>query len=258
MGQSEASWQTTVELPVGYLDVTTGTTLRQVTLRKMTGKEEALLADPKLRSNGGKLITALLANGITALEGLNRVDTEVTRRLCSADRNFLLLELRRLTFGNEIEAHYRCPRCQGSMTVWEDLSQLEVRWVEEGALPEIQVLLQDGYRDQDGHWQYDFAFGLPTGEDEEAAASRRDNNPTRQRDALLARCLKRVGDLEPRRIRAMGLRILSDLSMGDRRLIQKAIDDNTPGPDLTRDVICSQCGEAYRTALDMSNFFPLA
>ena len=258
MGQHETTWQTTVKLPVGYFNEATSSLAKKATLRKMTGKEEALLGDPKLRSNGGKLITALLANCVTALERVEPVDRSVIGQLTSADRNFLLLELRRLTFGDEMEAHYRCPHCQGSTTVWEDLSLLEVKSLEDGAEPEIQIVLQDGYQDPDGNWQYEFVFGLPTGEDEEAAASRRDNNPARQRDALLARCLKRLGDLEPRRIRVIGPRILADLSMGDRRLIQKAMVEAAPGPDLTREVVCDLCGESYRTTLDMSHFFPLA
>ena len=122
---------------------------------------------------------------------------------------------------------------------------------------EVRVTLKDGYRDPDGNWQYELVFGLPTGEDEEAAAGRKDNNPSRQRDALLARCLRRVGTLEQRRIQAMGVRILADLSLGDRRLIQKALDEAAPGPNLTRTVTCDGCGEEFRTTLDMSHFFPL-
>jgi len=224
----------------------------------MTGNEEALLADPKLRSNGGKLITALLGSCVTALEEVETINPAVIRRLFSADRNYLLLELRRLTFGDEMEAHYRCPHCQGVTAAIEDLAALEARRVDDrDTAPEILVILQDGYRDPDGRWQHELVIGLPTGEDEEAAGSRRDGNPARQRDALLARCLKQVGDLESRRIQAMGIRILAELSMADRRLIQKALDDPAPGPDITRQVICDHCGEEYRTTLDMSHFFPL-
>jgi hypothetical protein len=251
-------WQRQVTLPVGIAASGNGQPLRQVTLRKMTGREEALLADATLRSNGGKLISALLANCVVSIEGVSPVTPEIIRQLTSADRNFLLLELRRLTFGDEMEAHYRCPQCQGVTPVLENLADLEVRPAENGSIPTIPVRLQDGYQDPDGNWQYDLLFALPTGDDEEVAASRRDANPTRQRDALLARCLQQVGDLEVKRIRALGSRILSDLSMGDRRLIQQAMDAQTPGPDLTRSVICRHCGEEYRTALDMSRFFPLA
>ena len=251
------SWQQAVTLPVGYLNGNGHQPHRQATVRKLTGKEEALLADSRLQGNSGKLITALLSNCVNSLEGVDRVDNEVARQLCSADRNFLLLQLRRLTFGDEMEAHYRCPHCQGVSQVWEDLSTLEVHALEDGEQLEVKVTLQDGYQDPDGNWHYELVFRLPTGEDEEVAAGRRDQNPARQRDALLARCLKQVGDLEPRRIDALGVRIMSDLSMGDRRLIQKALEEAAPGPDLTREVVCNHCGEIYQMPLDMSHFFPL-
>lgn len=256
MGQHNPTWQTTTELPVGYLNEADRTITRQVTLRKMTGREEALLADPKLRGNSGKLISALLANCVVSIAGINQVNPNIIRSLASGDRNFLLLELRRLTFGDELPARYRCPSCQGITEVWENLSELETKQAEDAA-QEIQVVLKDGYQDPDGNWQYDVCLRLPNGEDEEVAAGRRDTNPTRQRDALLARCLTRVGDLEERRIRALGVRILADLSMPDRRLIQKALDDAAPGPDLTREITCQHCGEVYQAGLDMSNFFPL-
>ncbi|MFZ4700041.1 MAG: hypothetical protein ACOYMG_08300 [Candidatus Methylumidiphilus sp.] len=257
MTPTQVSWQTEVTLPVGYLDEESGQLHRLIALRKMTGREEALLSDPSLRSNGGKLITALLGNCVIGIEGVKPVDASIIRQLSSADRNFLLLELRRLTFGDEMEAQYRCPKCQGVTAVLEDLSSLDVRELETGALPETRVTLKDGYQDPDGNWQFEFLFVLPTGEDEEVAAGRRDKNAARQRDVLLARCLRQVGDLDPKRIRALGSRILSDLSMADRRLIQQAMDEQAPGPDLSRYVTCNQCGEGYRAGLDMSFFFPL-
>lgn len=259
MGQSETGWQRALTLPVGYHNPVNGLVARKVTLRKMTGKEEVLMADPSLQSNGGKLITALLTNCIIALEGVHPVDAAVVRQLTSADRNFLLLELRRLTFGDEMEARYRCPYCPQavSTSVLEDLSTLEVKEMDDGDTGNIQVVIRDGYQDPDGNWHYELVFGLPTGADEEVAASRPENNAARQRDALLARCLTKVGELEEKRIRAMGIRILADLSMGDRQLIQQTIDASAPGPDLIRTVQCIQCGEAFRTALDMSRFFSL-
>lgn len=253
--QSEPVWQREVVLPIGYQDEQSGRLYKQATLRKMTGKEEALLADPALRSNGGALITALLANCITQIESLTKVDSGMTRNLFSGDRNFLLLELRRLTFGDNMEAHYRCPHCQKIVAVEENLSTIPVRSIANGMVPVMEVTLRDGYRDVEDNWQYEFVFGLPTGADEEAASSRRDNNPTRQRDALLARCLKQVGNLESKRVEAMGTRILADLSMPDRNRIRNAIDANAPGPDLNRTINCPSCGGVFNAPLDMSRFF---
>ena len=83
MMQSQTTWQETVVLPVGYLEESNGKIYREATLRKMTGNEEALLADPKLRSNAGKLITALLASCVTALEEVEKVNPALIRRLSS-------------------------------------------------------------------------------------------------------------------------------------------------------------------------------
>jgi hypothetical protein len=258
-GPLRAGWQATLTLPVGYTDPGAGKRHRVATLRKMTGNEEALLVDPKLRANGGKLITALLASCITDLDGVAKVTPDIVRNLASADRNHLLLELRRLTFGDQLEAHYRCPRCQHTNDVPENLAELETREApdEPGEL-EIVVQLADGYQDTDGRFHFDLAFRYPTGEDEEAAAGRRDANASRQRDVLLSRCLLRVGDMEPRRIAAIGTRIFASLSMADRRTIQRALDNDAPGTSLVRSIVCDGCGEEFRTTLDMSHFFPLA
>jgi len=245
----------TATLPVGLAD--SDGDVCDVSVRKMTGREEALLTDPRLRMNAGKLITALLASCVRTADG-RALDLGLVRRLSSADRNFLLLELRRATFGDEMEAHYRCPRCQGVTLVLEDLSTVEVRRPEHaGGEHDIAVLLEDGYADQDGTCHRELVFALPTGEDEEIVAGRRDANPSRQRDALLARCLRRAGDMEDRRVRAMGIRLLADLSMSDRQLIRRTLDEQAPGPDLNRTVACEYCAEEFRASLDMSHFFPL-
>ena len=254
-----SGWQETITLPVGYVANGNGELHHEVTLRKMTGNEEALLSDAKLRNNGGKLISALLANCVVEMDGIDRVTPASIKRMYSADRNYLLLELRRLTFGDEMEAHYRCTRCHGVTAVVEDLSELEIRRLDDPDADDLEftVELKDGYRDPDGNWHQSFIFSLPKGEDEEASASRKDTNPSRQRDALLARCLKQAGEMESRRIQALGVRIMADLSMSDRRLIQRTLDEQAPGPDLIRNVVCDHCGDEFRTTLDMSQFFPL-
>lgn len=250
-----SAWQSTVTLPVGLPGDAEADAepVREVTLRKLTGNEEALLGDPRLRRNGGKLVTALVA-ACARIDG-KQLTLEQARRLTAADRNFLVLELRRLTFGDEMDARYACPRCGESTMLTEDLGELPIRTVDDGAAEdEIEVPLADGYRGPDGEIHYELVFGLPTGEDEEASSGR-EQNPARQRDLLLTRCLRRVGSLEPRRLRALGPRILADLSMSDRRLVQRALEEGSPGPDLTRTIVCDSCGEEFRTLLDMSHFF---
>ena len=85
-----------VELPVGHTD-RSGRVHRTALLRKVTGREEELLYAGGL--NGGQLVTMLLAACITRLGTLERVDRELVADLFVADRNQLLLDLRRHTLG---------------------------------------------------------------------------------------------------------------------------------------------------------------
>lgn len=98
------------ELPIGVLD-DEGRLHRAGSLRKMTGRDEAILADPQNQRNGGKLVTELLASCVVQLGDLKQVGHTVVSNMYSADRNYLLLKLRSVTFGSELQATYKCPSC---------------------------------------------------------------------------------------------------------------------------------------------------
>jgi hypothetical protein len=249
-----------VELPVGLLDAD-GRLHRRVTLRKMTGHEEALLADRKLRANGGRLVTELLVSCVRRLGETDTVTRQVVGSLTSPDRNYLLLELRKLTFGSELDAGYTCPACRATTTVVEDLDGLEVRRSEVGGGADLLVDLADGFEDRGtGTWYSSLRFRLPTGIDEERVAAGARDNPARATNALLARCLVDVvsddGEPmpEPRR-EALGTRMLQDLTMGDRGRIEQAFREQMPGADLTREIECEACGRPIRASLDLTGFF---
>jgi hypothetical protein len=248
-----------VRLPVGHLD-DDGRLHRTARLRKMTGHEEALLADRKLRSNGGRMVTELLAGCVRAIGEIVAVDRNLIGGLTSPDRNFLLLELRKLTFGSELEAHYTCPSCHETTVAVEDLDTFPVRHGDGAAIPEIDVTLADGFEDRSKDAWYDvLRFRLPVGTDEERVAMTARENAARGTNALLARCLIAVaGDGEEMpegRRNALGTKILSDLTMGDRARIERAFRDEMPGLDLSREFECGACGRPMRTSLDLTSFF---
>ena len=88
------------ELPIGYVD-DDGKLHRAAVLRKMTGRDEAIMADKKNRHNGARMITQLLSNCLVRLGDIERPGASLTRALYSADRHFLLVKLREITFGRE-------------------------------------------------------------------------------------------------------------------------------------------------------------
>ena len=122
------------------------------------------------------------------------------------------------------------------------------------------VELRDGYLDH-GHdcWYATMRFRLPTGNDEERVAVIARDNPAKGTNALLTRCLVAVMDgsdqMPVNRQEAVGTKLLSDLTMGDRLLIEQAFREQMPGLDLSREVDCETCGRAIRTSLDMTSFF---
>jgi hypothetical protein len=245
-------------LPIGVAD-DEGARHRRVTLRKMTGREEAILADRRFQRNGGRLVSELLHACVLSIGELAPNGRSTVTGMTSVDRNYLLLRLRSITFGPELEATYSCPSCGHADHVTEDLDELPVRALadgDEGA--EVVVELEDGYVDREGQVHTTLRLRLPTGADEEAVAPQMRENSSTGKNALLGRCIVSLGDVPRHKIEAMGSKILADLTMTDRRRIDKAMADSTPGVDLTRRMECPDCGHAYATSLDLSHFLALA
>lgn len=243
------------ELPVGYIDED-GRVHQTAVLRKMTGHEEALLTDKKLRQNGGLLVSELLLGCIRRLGDRAPVTRKMVTELTSPDRNFLLLQLRKITFGTELEAAYTCSRCGDTTRVLHDLDELPVRRTDGVGAPEIVVKLEDGFEDRDQIYT-DFVFRLPSGLDEEKIAAAVKENPSRGTNALLTRCLRAVGDMPSNRRDALGTKIIGDLTMGDRARIEKAFRAEMPGLDLTREIQCANCARKFSASLDLTSFFSL-
>lgn len=75
---------------------------------------------------------------------MERPGTKVAQALYSADRHYLLVKLREITFGPELQGTYSCPTCRAAATVTDDLAALEVVRLSDGALPEdVTVDLED-------------------------------------------------------------------------------------------------------------------
>ena len=246
--------ETAVTLPIGYAD-DEGRVHRTVVLRKMTGREEAILADRRYQRNGGKLVTELLHSCIVRIGDLPKNGPSNVSGMYSADRNYLLLKLRMITFGPELEAGYTCPSCNENLRLVEDLDELPVRSLPEGDTPEdVLVELGDGYLDRDGQVHTAMTLRLPTGTDEEAVSGQMRQNASLGKNVLLSRCLKSLGDVPPHRLETLGQRILTDLTMSDRRLIDRALNQAAPGVDLVREIECPNCGHVFKSTLDMTHF----
>ena len=148
----------------------------------MRGYEEELLYDASLEAS--QLVTALLYACLVQLGSLPEVSPAVIVQLYTADRNYLLLELRRITLGDRLHASYTCPGCQNVVELVEDLGQMEVHWLAEGQpLKDIQLTLADGYVDKEGKLHNTLTLTLPRGVDEGFVTPMIKRDPLKARDA---------------------------------------------------------------------------
>lgn len=242
------------ELPIGYVDAD-GKVHKTAALRKMTGRDEALLSDKKNRNSGARLITELVGSCLVRLGTIDKPGVKIAQALYSADRHFLLLKLREITFGAEMQGTYSCPTCHTASVTEEDLSALDVVKLPDGDLPDdVVVELEDGYLERSGEEYRTLVFRLSTGADEEKVAPIIRENPSHGKNALMARCLKAVGDMPRARAEVLGTSIFNDLTMKDRALIDRALNNGGPGVKLRREIDCSSCGRHFSASLDFSNF----
>lgn len=246
-------------LPIGYEDED-GRLHRTAVLRKMTGRDESIIADKAHRNNASRMITELLTSCLMRIGSVERPSRNVVQALYSADRYFLLMKLRELTFGAEMQATYSCPTCREAMTTVEDLSTLEVVSLIDGEVAQdVVVELNDGYADGDGALYTTMVFRYPRGSDEEKVAPAIRDNASQGKNALMARCLKAVGDMPQARMEALGTAIFNDLTLGDRAIVDKALNDSSsPGMKMRRELTCGSCGRRFTASLDLSNFLAVS
>jgi uncharacterized protein YbaR (Trm112 family) len=243
------------ELPIGHVDED-GRIHRSAVLRKMTGRDEAIMADRRNRNSGARMMSELLASCLIRLGNIASPSLQVVRSLYSADRYYLLLQLRAITFGSEMQATYACPTCRESLTLLEDIDTLEVRRLDGTSVPaDIVVELDDGYYDRmSGETHHTALFRHPTGEDEEKISSIARENASHAKNALMARSLVALGDIPRTRLDGLGTAIFNDLTLGDRSRIDQALNEEAPGVEMDRELTCVSCGRQFRTTLDLSGF----
>jgi len=113
----------TFELPKGFVD-DKGQLHKDVTIREITGADQEAMLNPQFRNNPAKMLTALLARVIVKLGTLEgrQVDTHVTAAMFKSDRDFLIMKLKEIDSGPEMEIDVECPDCGKKFKAMLDIS----------------------------------------------------------------------------------------------------------------------------------------
>ncbi len=206
-----------VELPCGLRGVEDGP-YRRATLVPLDGGAELLAAD---EPNPFLAAHLLLVRCLRRLGARVDVAVDDVRSLLTVDRDFLMVQLDRLTFGDIRYQTMRCPlpECASRMDVEIDLSG--VTTPERPRSRELNFALPDGHS---------IRFRLMVAGDQEALA----DVPSAERvAALLGRCVLGAGE------EACGIH--ERIEPRSRTALALAIGEATPILDLALALVCPKC-----------------
>lgn len=233
-----------VYLPVGYTD-DEGQLHRVVELTGMTGETEEAIADPKVRDNGGKIVTELLASVVTKIGNRPRVTKEMIRNLSVIDRDFLLLKSREYSMGETITYIDTC-KCGGKNEININIPKIECNYLEDEAPKELSFELPNGYKDANGTLHKKITVVLPTGVVQERIAQAMRVNPAQATTTMLQLITKSLGEMQ-----FINPDVFRKMTKRDRDFISQKIGEVKGGVSLSTEVTCSDCGRTFTTTIPL-------
>ncbi len=231
-------------LPGGYIDAQ-GQVHKTVILDALGGREEELLAEQHDAS--AMLVTELLTRCVKQIGSIGPMTHDIARALLVADREFILLMLRQLTFGDKVEATLPCPwpDCHQNIDIDFAISSIPITGLSDIA-PYYECDLQDEITQANTKIQ----FRLPNGADLEYLATQQNTNQAKVISQLLQRCISCLGDLL-----SPSLDDIQDLPANTRAKIEQAMESIAPNLDLTMELTCPECKRSFIAPFELQDFF---
>ncbi len=228
-----------VTLPRGYWaeDVCS----REATLRELNGADQVFLVEECGEMLPAQWVTEMLARCVIRFGNDHQVTRDTIRSLTVGDREALLLHLRRLSFGDQLQCMLVCParECGERLDIELNVRDLLVA-VEEKPQPDYEFAL----RNNDSC--YAVRFRLPTGRDQEAAAHVALNDVPAAADLLLQTCIQSASSPE-------GPPVMEFTeNLGDR--LAERMRQLDPQAEITLNVTCSICSQAFEVLFDTAGY----
>ena len=238
-------------LPGGYFDAEGGLH-RLVELSPLSGREEECLADHLQKANAS-LVTRVLSRCVKRLGEFSPVSEDMVRNLLVADRQFLLLKLRELTFGELIQATIHCPwpNCGTRVDIDFSTHDIPIRESEEkGPTFTMHLSSEALMKSECDVSQNEVVFRLPNGEDQEALAPLLEKNEATALTSLFTRCIKQIGSMA-----GQTPDMIHQLSPLARMEIEQRMEALAPKIDLTLGANCPNCHRDFTMPFDLQQFF---
>jgi hypothetical protein len=201
-------------------------------LRPLTGHEEEWLAHHRAVPSA-IAVTRILDACVRRLDD-DEPPPEPARRMLVGDRDYLMLQLRRLMFGDKIRAVIACPACTARMDVDVDAGQIPV----EGPTGKGAATYAMELPAREGLPGRPVRFRLPTGGDQEAVLGMEIEAAAAE---LLDRCLLDGG--------------AAALCREEQDTVIAAIEARAPRVEVELELDCPECAEHFVCPFDTTAFF---
>lgn len=240
-------------LLAGYIDPETGIRHTTFTYREMNGKDEEAISKSDVRGNGGKLANVLVERCVSEIGTLSKKELgikkwgEIIRSLYGGDIDYIILKIREISKGKEVEFSHKCPECKTNLTTIINTDEFNI--VPFNGLDKIEFTLPRGYKDKKGVVHKEGILRLANGFDREIILPLVKKNNATATTMLITRLIT-FND---------GAIVIPDLvgemSLRDRDYLEKLIKESVFGVDMHIDIVCTSCGAELSGEMGQTNFF---
>ena len=242
-----------VTLPAGFRRVKSGSEgtqfeeVRRAWVRELNGEDEERIARAKLRNDGVSFLSAIMEAGVERLGDVPPTREDING-LVLGDRDFLLLEIARATYGDELTfEQFQCPHCGEKFDVTISLAD------------DIPVVRLD--RTEDATFEVRLkkdrvaVVSLPTGEigDDMLKA----DTPAEANTVLITHCVQEIRGPKGTVQIAGDAGEARRLGVTDRQTLVEAMGERMPGPRYNEVKFQHEpgCGQEVRLALTLGDLF---
>lgn len=243
----------TFELIQGYRDKT-GTIHKDFEVREMNGSDEEAISKNEIKTNGAKILRTLIERCCIRIGTIYKEDVkatewrEIIQSLSVGDQDYIVLMIRAISLGEEIETKYECPdsECKEEILTTVNVDELEI--IPFDGIYDIEFELPKGFKDKDGNILRKGKLRHPNGLDREVLDGVIKKNTGLANTLMLSRC---IVELEGTKVYD---ELVRSLSLKDRSYLLSLLNEHKFGVDLSIEVECPTCYNTFKASLNAVNF----
>lgn len=220
---------------------------QKVEVRELTGADEEALA----RVNGTfwRWISTLLEHAVETIDG-RPADADALGKLLVGDRDYLLMAVRKVTWGAEIElSGIDCDHCKDTLDMVALTDDIPIKSLADAREANFTVALRNNRT---------AAVRLPNGHDQAVYLERENATNAERNTLMLQRCVASITDANGMEMPVEGFpSMVRDMSLPDRTRLLREIDRRMPGARYNEvPVTCPACGEKTVLGIGPVALFP--